>query len=86
MVRSTDSGENSLQRGVEFRQLGQVEILDHLARQIARQHELDLAGHGLGVDRAAIGHGLLGLGPQKDVFAAFDEDARFGLVARRDAD
>ena len=26
---------------------------------------------------------LLGLGPQKDIFAAFDQHARFGLVARR---
>ena len=40
----------------------------------------------LGVDRAAVGHGLLGLGPQEDVLAPFDQDARFGFVARRDAD
>ena len=35
------------------------------------------------IDRAAIGHRLLGLGPEKDIFAPFDEDARFRLVARR---
>ena len=83
MVRRTDSGENSFSAALNSGELGQIEILDHLARQIARQDELDLARHGLGVDRAAVDHGLVDLGPQKDIFAAFDEDARFGLVARR---
>jgi hypothetical protein len=73
-----------LQRSIELRQLGEVQLLDHLARQIARQHELHLAGHRLRIDRAAIHHRLLGFRPQEDVFAAFDQDARLGLVARGD--
>ena len=52
-------------------------------REIARKHELDLAGHGFRIDGRALA-GLVGFGAQEHVFARFQQQPRFGLVARRD--
>ena len=41
------------QHRIEFRPLAELELLDDLAREIARQDELDLAGHRLLVDGGA---------------------------------
>ena len=75
---------DALQHRIEFRALGELVLLDDLAREIARQHELHLAGHRLGVERAAAPRCCVAVRPQEDVLAAVDQDARFGLVARRD--
>ena len=74
---------HAAQHRIEFRPLGKLVLLDDLAREIARQHELDLAGHGLGVERGAL-LVALAVRPQEHVLAPVDQDARFGLVARRD--
>ena len=74
---------HALQHRIEFRQFGQLVLLDDVAREIARQHELNLAGHRLGVERRAL-FVALAVRAQEHVFTAVDQDARFGLVARRD--
>ena len=74
---------NALQHRIEFRPLGELVLLDDLARQIARQQQLHLAGDGFGVERAAL-LVALAVRPQEHVLAPVDQDARFGLVARRD--
>ena len=43
---------HAAQRGIEFRQLAELELLDHLAGEIARQRELHLAGHRFRIDGA----------------------------------
>ena len=73
----------ALQHRIEFRALGQLVLLDDLARQIARQQQLHLAGDGLGVDRIALVVALA-VRPQEHVLAAIDQDARFGFVSRGD--
>ena len=76
---------DAAQRGVEFRPLAELQFLDHLSRDIARESELHLAGDRLLVDRAvAFARAFLGLGPEEHVLAPLDDDARFGLVFRRD--
>ena len=77
------SGEDALQHRIEFRALGELVLLDDLAGEIARQHQLHLAGDGLGVERGAL-LVALAVRPQEHVLAPVDQDARFGLVARRD--
>ncbi len=72
-----------LEGRVELRQLGKVQLLDDLAREIARQHELHLAGHRFRIDRAAVHGQLFGFRPQEDVFPALDQHARFGFEPRR---
>ena len=72
------------QHRVEFRPLAELELLDDFAREIARQHQLDLAGHRLLIDGRAAVDCLFRIRPQENVFARFDQDARFRLVARRD--
>ena len=66
----------TLQHRIELRALGQLVLPDDLARQIARQQQLHLARHGLGVERVAL-LVALAVRPQKDVLAAIDEDPRF---------
>ena len=70
--------------GIEFRQLVQLKLGDDVARHLARHHQLRLAGDGVLVDGAAVEDVLVGVGAQKDVVAADDEDARLGLIFRRD--
>ena len=77
------SGDKSLQHRIEFRPLGELVLLDDLAGEIARQQQLHLAGHGFGIERAAL-LVALAVRPQEDVLAPVDQDARFGLVARGD--
>ena len=69
---------------VEFRPLGEIVLLDHFAREIARENELHLARDRFLIDGGrAIGR-LLGIGPQEDVLVHFEQHAGFRLVARRD--
>ena len=75
------SGDMPPQHRIELRPLGKLVLLDDLAREIARQHELHLAGHGLGVERGAL-LVALAVRPQEHVLAPVDQNARFGLVAR----
>ncbi len=69
-----------LQHRIEFRPLGEPVLLDDLARQIAGEHELNLARHRLGIERGAL-LVALAVRPQEDILASVDQDARFGLVA-----
>ena len=73
---------HAVQHRIEFRPLGELVLLDDVTRQIARQQQLHLAGDGFGVERGAL-LVALAIRSQKDVFAPVDQDARFGLVARR---
>ena len=77
-------GRDAAQHRIEFRPLGELELLDDLARKIAREDELDLAGHRLLIDGGAALERLLGVRPQEDVLAGLDQDPRFRLVSRRD--
>ena len=77
------SGDKPLQHRIEFRPLGELVLLDDLAGEIARQHQLHLAGHRLGIERGAL-LVALAVRPQEHVLAPVDQDARFGLVAGRD--
>ena len=70
------TGETPLQHRIEFRQLAELELLDHVAREIARQDELHLARHRLLVDGVAIDQVLLGFRAQEDVLAAFRSRTR----------
>ena len=71
--------------GIELGQLAELQLLDHLAREIARQRELHLAGHRLLIDRALTIHRVLfGVRADEDVLASLDQDPGFGLVFRRD--
>ncbi len=72
------------QRRIEFRIAIEFLFFDHFARQIAREHELDLAGHRFGVDGGAIAAILVGFGAQKHVLARFQQQARFGAITRGD--
>ena len=76
---------HAAQRRVELRQVAELQLVDHRAREIPRERELNLAGHRLLVDGAVTAlAGFLGFRPQENVLAAFDQDARFGFVFRRD--
>ena len=44
----------AVQRRIEFRTLAELELVDHLAGEVARQNDLRLAGHRLLVDDAAV--------------------------------
>jgi hypothetical protein len=72
------------QHRIELRTFAELELLDHLAREIARQNELDLAGHRLLVDRRAAIDRLFSVRPEKNVLAGLDQHPRFRPVARRD--
>jgi len=72
---------NAVDRRIEFRPVAELEPVDHFAREIARQHKLHLAGHRLRVGSGAAVHLILvGLRPQEDVVATFDQDARFAEI------
>ncbi len=70
------------QHGIEFRQRRQAVLGDDIAREIARQNELHLAGDRFGIERAAC-IPALGIRTQEDVVATVDENAGFALVAGR---
>ena len=70
------------QRRIEFRIVGELFLVDHLARQIAREHELDLAGHRFGIDGGAVAAVLVGFGAQEHVLARLQQQPRFGAVTR----
>ena len=72
----------AVERRIEFGLLAELELVDHLAREVARQDDLRLAGHRLVVDRIR-GDVLVDIGAQIDVVAAFDEDPRLRLISRR---
>ena len=76
---------DAAQRGIELGQLAELQLLDHLAREIARQRELHLAGHRLLIDRALTIHRVLfGNRADEDVLASLDQDTGLGLEFRRD--
>ena len=74
---------NALEHRVKLRSLGKLVLLDDLPREIARQHELELARHGLRIRRRAFFRAV-GRRPEEHVLAPLDENPGFGLVARRD--
>ena len=76
-------GETPFSAGSNSGTLAELELVDHLAGEIARQDDLRLARHRLLVDRAA-SLVLVGVGPQIDVVAPLDEDARLPRIAGRD--
>ena len=82
--KTTRKNEVPLQHRIEFRPLAELELLDDVARQIARQHELHLARHRLLIDGRVALQALFRFGPQENVFAGLDQHPRFGLVPRRD--
>ena len=71
-------------RGIEFWIGGEVFFFDHLTREIARQHDLDLTGHRFGIDRGKRPAALVGLGAHEHVLAHLQQQARLGAIARRD--
>ena len=71
---------------IEFRQLVELELGDHLIGDLARHDQLGLAGHRVLIDGAAVDDVLVGVGAEEDVVAADDKDARLGLIFRRDHD
>ena len=80
-VRSTDGPRRT---GIEFRQFPELELLDHLAREVARQDELDLARHCFLVHGgAALGSVLFGIRAKKNVLPGLDQDPGFGAVSWR---
>ncbi len=76
-----DRGEPGEHR-IEFRAFAELELFDHLAGEVARQHKLHLAGHRFLVDGAAVGNILIGFRPQEHVAVLLDEEPRLGLVFR----
>ena len=75
---------HAAERRIEFRQLVELELGDHVLGEVARHDELRLARHRLLVDGIAIDQVLVGFRTQKDIVARFDDDARFRLIAGRD--
>ncbi len=78
------SGEIPRSTGSNSGRSGKLVLLDDLAREIARQHELDLARHGLGVERLPLLGAAVAAWPQEYVLAPVDQDACLGFEARRD--
>ena len=62
---STGASATRREHRIELRPLGELELLDDLAGEVAREHELDLAGHRLLVDGGAALERLLGSGRRK---------------------
>ena len=71
-----DDAEHLLERRdpgncrIELRPFAELELVDHLAGEIARKDELHLAGHRLLIDGAAVDEILVGVRTQEDVVAA----------------
>ena len=82
--RSRLDQRDAAERRIEFGQLVELELGDDFVGEIAREHELRLAGHRLLIDNAAVDDVLVGVGAQKNVVAADDEHARLGLIFGRD--
>ena len=80
--RPQDRG--AVQHRIELRPFAELQFLDDVVRQIARQNELNLARHRLLIDRGGGLVGLFRLRPQEDVLAGLDQDPGFRLVFRRD--
>ena len=81
-LSTTLSSRRATQRRIEFRIVGELLFFDHFARQIARQHELDLAGHRFGIDGGAVAAILVGFGAQEYVLARLQQQTRFGAITR----
>ena len=85
-----DDAEHLLERRdpgncrVELRPFAELELVDHLAGEIARKDELHLAGHRLLIDGAAVDEILVGVRTQEDIVAPFDEDARLRQIFGHD--
>ena len=76
--------QQAAQDRIEFPPLAELEFPDDLAGEVAREHELYLAGDGLRVHHGASFGEFFGLGAQKDVFSGFDQHPRLGFVQGRD--
>ena len=74
---------DAFQHRIEFRPLGELVLLDDLERELARQQQLNLAGHRFRVRAAALIVAIAAR-TQEGVLAAVDQDSRLGFVARRD--
>ena len=68
---------------IEFRQFGELVLLDDLACQIAGQQQLDLTGDGLRVERIALVTAFA-VRAQENILAAVDQNSRLGFVSWRD--
>ncbi len=75
---------DAAERRIELGQLVELELGDHLGGEVAGQNKLRLADHRFLIDDAAVDHVLVGVGAQEHVVAADHEDARLGLIFRRD--
>ena len=73
---STLSGEVPLTAGSNSGLAGELFLLDHLAGEIARQHDLELAGHRFRIDGGDGAAGLVGFGAQEHVLAHLEQQAR----------
>jgi hypothetical protein len=73
----------AVQNRIEFWPLAELELLDHLACEVARQNELHLARHRLLIDGGAAVGGFFRLWPHKKVVAGLDQDPRLRPVPRR---
>ena len=70
--------------GIELHIFVELFLLDHIAGDVARQRDLNLAGHGFRIEIAALGGVLFRLGAHEDIFAHFEQQPRFGAVTRGD--
>ena len=77
-----DAG-NAQQR-IEFWIVAELELVYDFAGKVAREDELDLAGHCLLVDRRTALEGLFRIRAQEDALAHLDEDAGLGFVSGGD--
>ena len=77
---------NTFQGRIKLREFVELELGDHLARQIARHDDLCLAmATNRFVDIAvAIAEVLIDVGPHEDVVPPLDQDARLGIIFGRD--
>lgn len=67
--------------GIELGIADEPDPLHRLTRQVARHDDLDLALHRLGIELAAIGHGLSR--QRVEAAAAFEQQLGFAGIARR---
>ena len=87
MPKTAEQGldqRDSANRLVEFGHLVEFELGDHLGGEVAGEDQLRLADDGFLIDVAAVDHVFVGVRAQKHVVAADHEDARLGLIFRRD--
>ena len=90
VLDQAEDAENALdqrdaaERRIELAALAELQLGDHFAGEIARQDELDLAGHRFRVDHAAVDDVFVGVGPQVHIIAADDEHPRLRQIFGRD--